>query len=88
MEHHFTIIIDRTAFGEQQMLEFADSLADAGCLDAAVGGHAEGMEAIFARDGASLVVAIESAVQQIERAGFIVKRIEVPRDSLKLQSSQ
>lgn len=84
MTHQFTVIIDFAPDGDEQILDVADALGNAGCLDASVGGHADGMEAVFNRDADSLDSAIKSAVAAIENAGFKVHRVELPRETINL----
>jgi hypothetical protein len=86
MNHQFSAIVDTTAKSEQEMLEIADALGNAGCLDASVGGHDEGVELSFNRDAPSLDTAIKSAVAEIEGAGYRVKRVEMTRDAISLEA--
>jgi hypothetical protein len=80
------VIVDATAKSEQEMLDIADALGNAGCLDSSVGGHDEGVELSFNRDAPSLDTAIKSAVAEIEGAGYRVKRVEMARDAISLEA--
>ena len=86
MNHQFSVIIDKTPESNDEMLAVADALGDADCLDASIGGHREGIEALFNRDALSLDDAIKSAVSAIEKAGFKVTRVEVSRTSISLET--
>ena len=55
MNHQFTVIIDLAPNGNDEILNVADALGNAGCLDASIGGHADGMEAVFNREANSLM---------------------------------
>jgi len=78
----FSVIIDISPQEETEILDIADTLGSADCLDASVCGHPEGVEAVFDRDASSLQEAIHSAVTAIEGAGFQVKRVELERQHI------
>jgi hypothetical protein len=59
MVQQFSIIVAYSPNGEDEILDVADALADTGCLDGTVGGHPEGLEIAFHRDGPSLDEAIK-----------------------------
>ncbi len=86
MNHQFSVIIDLSPDGNDEILEVADALGNAGCLDASISGHVDGMEAVFNRDADSLDAAIKSAITAIENAGFKVHRVELPRESISLET--
>jgi hypothetical protein len=65
-----------------QILDATDALGDAGCTDASIRGHAEGMELLFARAAESLQAAISSAIADVERAGYRVTRVAMERESI------
>jgi hypothetical protein len=65
-----------------EILNVTDALGDAGCLDALIRGHAEGMELLFQRTVDSLQAAIESAISDVERAGLQAARVEMERESI------
>jgi hypothetical protein len=64
------------------ILDATDALGSAGCTDASVRGHAEGMELMFERAADSLQAAIASAIADVEGAGFQVSRLEMEREAL------
>ncbi len=86
MNHQFSVIIDVVPKSDQEMLDIADVLGNAGCLDSSVGGHGEGVELSFNRDAPSLDVAIKSAITEIEGAGYRVKRVELAREVISLET--
>jgi hypothetical protein len=86
MNHQFSVIIDLAADSNDEILNVADALGNAGCLDASLGGHDDGMEAIFNREADSLDAAIKSAITAIENAGFKVHRVELPRETISLET--
>ena len=59
-----------------------DALGNAGCTDALLCGHAEGMELQFTRSSRSLQAAISSAIVDVENAGFRVLRVEMEREAI------
>ena len=79
--YQFGVIVDASTQSEAEILDMADALGNAGCLDASVCGHREGVEAVFDRDAESLQDAIHSAVTAIENAGYKVKRVELEREN-------
>lgn len=85
-KHRFSVIIAKVPENDDEILDVADALGNAGCLDASIGGHDEGIEAVFSREAASLDAAIKSAVSAIERAGYPVKRVELAREIIRLES--
>jgi len=82
MNQQFSVIIDFKPKSDQEILDASDALGVAQCLDASVGGHDEGMEVTFNREATTLDAAIKSAVAAIERAGYLVKRVEMARESI------
>jgi hypothetical protein len=84
--YHFSVIIEQSPQSDEELLDIADALGDAGCLDASICGHRDGAEAVFDRDAESLQDAIHSAVTAIEEAGFNVKRVELERESITAES--
>lgn len=77
-----SVIIDISLQKETAILDIADALGHAGCLDASICGHSEGIEAVFDRDATPLQEAIHSAVMAIEGVGFQVKRVELEREHI------
>lgn len=82
MNYKFSVIVDVNPEDDDRFLDVADALGEAECLDASLGGHDEGIEAIFEREATSLDEAIRSAIVAIEGAGYRVIRVEMPRESI------
>ena len=76
-EFHFALIVASTPKNHEEILNATDALGEAGCTDASIRGHAEGMELLFARTARSLQTAISSAITAVENAGFPVVRVEL-----------
>lgn len=85
-EYCFSVIVAAELMSDEQILDVTDALGDAGCLDASICGHAEGMELLFDRTADSLEAAIASAIADAERAGCRVTRVEMERDAIPLVS--
>jgi hypothetical protein len=81
-EFRFSIVVATPPLAEAAILDAADALGAAGCLDASIRGHAEGMELLFDRQADSLQLAIQSAVAEVESAGFAVARVEMEREAI------
>lgn len=81
-EYTFALVVHTSSLSDEEILDAADALGDAGCLDASIRGHEDGMELVFDREAASLQEAISSAVADTERAGFRVAKIEMERESI------
>lgn len=81
-EYRFAVIVSALPPSTDDILDIADVLGEAGCLDASIRGHAEGMELLFERAADSLQAAISSAVADVERAGLRVSRVELERESI------
>ena len=79
----FAVIIAGKKMSHKQILDATDALGDAGCTDASLSGHEEGMELMFTRSARSLQAAITSAINDVEKAGFQVKRIEMAREAIR-----
>lgn len=86
MSYQFSVIVNTTPKDHNEILAVADAFGEAGCLDASIGGHDEGVEVIFNRDAPSLDAAIKSAITAIESAGFPVKRVEMTRESIVVEA--
>lgn len=84
MVQQFSIIVAHSPNSEADILDVADALGEAGCLDGSIGGHPEGLEIAFHREAGSLDEAIKSAVSDVESAGFTVNRVELARESITL----
>jgi hypothetical protein len=83
-DYHFSVIVPATTLTHDEILDAADALAEAGCTDASIRGHAEGMELLFGRSADSLQVAISSAISQVESAGYRVSKVEIERECIPL----
>ncbi len=81
-EYRFRVVINHQVKTDLEILELADKLAAAGCDDGHLGGHSEGCEVVFDREADSRDKAMQSAIEQIERCGLEVKRIELDRDTI------
>ena len=84
-EFEFSLIIQAPRMTHDEILDATDAIGAAGRSDASICGHASGMELIFDREAASLQAAIASAVSDVERAGFSVLKVEIPRQAINLQ---
>lgn len=80
--YDFAVIIAAGKMSHDEILDVTDTLGEAGCTDATLSGHAEGMELSFTRAGRSLQAAIASAVGDVEGAGFRVIRVEMEREAI------
>ncbi|MCI0683550.1 MAG: hypothetical protein L0Y71_15710 [Gemmataceae bacterium] len=80
--YRFAIIIRSKPKNEKEILDAADALGEAGCTDASLRGHPEGMELLFDRSARSLQAAIGAAIGSIEAAGFEVLRVEMEREAI------
>ncbi len=64
------------------ILDATDALGNAGCTDASIRGHADGMELLFERAADSLQGAISSAISDVERTGYRVSKVEMEREAI------
>ena len=83
-DYLFSVIVPASSMTHEQILDAADALAEAGCADASIRGHAEGMELLFQRSAGSLQSAISSATADVESAGYRVSRVEIERECIPL----
>lgn len=84
-EYRFRLILSGPFSDEvtnDELLDATDALGAAGCDDASISVHADGLELEFDRSHHSLQEAIASAVQDAERTGFRVKSIEMDREAV------
>jgi hypothetical protein len=79
-DFRFSVMVAMAPETQEAILEAADALGDAGCTDASIRGHVDGMELLFERTADSLQRAIVSAIADVERAGYRVSRVELERD--------
>ena len=80
--YRFSVIVPMPRMSHDQTLDATDALGTAGCTDASIRGHAEGMELLFERNAGSLQTAMSSAVSDVERAGYRVSRVHVEREAI------
>lgn len=80
--YRFSLIVPTSQMTPDETLDATDSLGNAGCTDASIRGHAEGMELLFDRTADSLQTAISSAIADVERAGFRVSKVELEREAI------
>ncbi|MBC8867938.1 MAG: hypothetical protein H8E44_00900 [Planctomycetes bacterium] len=81
-DYRFSLIVPTSQMTHDETLDATDSLGNAGCTDASIRGHAEGMELLFDRVADSLQTAISSAIADVERAGFRVSKVELEREAI------
>lgn len=81
-DYRFSVIVKSPPMTHEEILDATDALGEAGCTDASICGHADGMELLFQRAGESMQAAITSAIADVERAGFVVSKVELERESI------
>lgn len=81
-DYRFSVIVPSEPMSHDQALDAADKLAEAGCTDASVRGHVEGMELLFERSADSMQVAISSAIANVESVGYKVSRVMMEREAI------
>jgi hypothetical protein len=64
-DFRFGLIVPAPPINHEEILDATDALGEAGCRDASIRGHTEGMELLFARKAPSLQVAISSAISDV-----------------------
>jgi hypothetical protein len=69
---------------DEDILNATDALGNAGCTDASVRGHAEGMELLFDRAADTLQSAISLAIADVEQAGYRVGKVEMQREAIQV----
>jgi hypothetical protein len=79
-DYQFSVIIPTPPITHEDFLDATDALGNAGCIDASIRGHADGMEILFERTAESLQAAISSAISDVERAGYRVSKVEMERE--------
>jgi hypothetical protein len=87
MENHmsqycFSLIIPGALVNHDTILDAVDVLGQAGCVDASIRGHVDGMEVLFEREADNLHEAIHSAILNVEQAGFPVSKVELEREAI------
>lgn len=81
-EYQFSVLIPSAPMTHEQILDAADALAGADCTDASVRGHVNGIELLFGREAQTLQAAIFSAISDVERAGYVVSKVEMEREAI------
>lgn len=81
-DYRFSVIVPTPQMTHDETLDATDVLAGAGCTDASIRGHVDGMELLFERVADSLQAAISSAIADVERAGYIVSKVELEREAI------
>jgi len=81
-DYRFSLIVPTGTMTHDQILDATDALCSAGCTDASIRGHADGMELMFERAAESLQLAISSAIADVERAGYRVGKVEMEREAI------
>jgi len=80
--YRFAVIVPTPSLTHDEILDATDALGNAGCTDASIRGHADGMELLFERVADSLQAAISSAISDVERAGYHVLKVELEREAI------
>ena len=80
--YQFSVIIPTVLTTPEEILDATDALGNAGCIDALIRGHADGIELLFERPAESLQAAISSAIADVERAGYRVSKVEMEREAI------
>lgn len=83
-DFRFALVVASAPMTDEEILDATDALGEAGCNDASIRGHAEGLELLFERTGPSLQKALGSAITDVESAGFRVLRAEMQREAIPL----
>ena len=81
-DYRFSVVVPTSPMTHDETLDATDALGNAGCTDASIRGHADGMELLFERAADSLQTAISSAIADVERAGYRVSRVELQREAI------
>jgi len=80
--YRFTVIVPTQPMTHDETLDVTDKLGNAGCTDASIRGHVDGIELLFERDADSLQAAISSAVADVESAGYRISKVELEREAI------
>lgn len=84
-EYHFCLILSGPFTGQlpdEELLDVTDALGEAGCDDCSISVHGRGLELEFDRVHQSLQEAIASAIDDVERAGYVVESIQMNREAV------
>lgn len=80
--YRFSVIVPMPQMSHDEILDATDAFGNAGCTDASIRGHTEGLELLFERNASSLDSAVSSAVSDVECAGYRVSRVEMEREAI------
>jgi hypothetical protein len=83
-DYRFSLIVPAGVLTHDEILDATESLANAGCNDASIRGHSQGMELLFERGADSLQTAISTAIADVERAGYRVAKMEMEREAIPI----
>jgi len=81
-DYRFSVIVPTQPMTHDETLDATDALGKAGCTDASIRGHSDGMELLFERAADSLQAAISSAIADVEGAGYRVSKVELEREAI------
>ena len=81
-DYRLSVIVPTPHMTHDQILTATDAFGNAGCMDASIRGHADGMELLFERAADSLQGAITTAIADVERAGYNVSKVELEREAI------
>jgi hypothetical protein len=81
-DYRFSLIITSSPLTDEEILDLTDALGEAGCTDASIRGHAQGIELAFERSAESLQDAIRSAIADVQKAGRRVTRVEMEPEAV------
>ena len=80
--YRFNVIVPSKPLTHHEILDVTDALGNAGCTDATIRGHTEGIELLFEREANSLQAAISSAVADVESVGYQISKVELEREAI------
>ena len=80
--YRFSAIVPAPPMTHEAILDATDALGNAGCSDASIRGHDDGMELLFERAADSLQAALSAAIADVERAGYRVSKVELQREAI------
>ncbi len=80
--YRFSVIVPTQQTTPDEILDATDALGNVGCTDASIRGHSDGMELLFERAADSLQAAISLAINDVERAGYRVSKVELEREAI------
>jgi hypothetical protein len=76
VDYQFSVIVPTSPMAYEDILDATDAIGNAGCTDASIRGHADGMEILFERTAESL----QAAISDVEGAGYRVSKVEMERE--------